>query len=117
MTDMYLLFEWTEEREAKMHLAITSSVEKAKKAAELSWKNDGRDRGATDEELEQFHVEWEEHEFGTIGMKKGPEDEDLVYRYDGDVPYEIELFVLDEISLATDYDVDNHKVILEKIAL
>lgn len=103
MTDMYLLFEWTEEREAKMHLGIFTSIEKAKAAALISWKNDGKQRGATEEELEEFTLNWADEKFGTIGTRSGPEDEDLTDLND-EQPYEIEVFQLDLISTAGEYN-------------
>lgn len=112
MTDMYLLFEWTEEREAKMHLGIFTTVEKAKDAALISWKNDGKQRGATEDELEEFTIDWAEEEFGTIGTRNGADDEDLTDLND-EQPYEIEMFQLDRISVHGEYDMATRQYDME----
>lgn len=102
MTDMYLLFEWTEEREAKMHLGIFTSIEKAKAAAEKLWKHELiDDRGAEEHEIDAEPLNWTPHRHGDgwTGEKKELADPDLVNRYDVEVPYDIEVFTVDTVSI------------------
>lgn len=99
---MYLLFEWTEEREAKMHIGIYSTQEKAQVAAQMDWEQTLRDRGAEDHEIAD--LEWEITPDFCIGKKRvnveegSEESENLMYIDDPDLPYDIEGFQLDEWS-------------------
>lgn len=83
---MYLLFEWTEEREGKNHVGIYSTVEKAKKAAELAYKESGDHDDLP--EGDYHELEWD----GLVGTKSSG--------YEQDFPYDIEEF---EVDMYTSY--------------
>lgn len=108
MTDMFLLFEWTEEREAKMHLGIYSSMEKAQAASQVYWEHEQKERGA--EPSEMGPVVWEvtssslgeEFYHGRKTLAPGA-DPDLADRNDEECPFDIEKFELDTVGLYT-YD-------------
>lgn len=76
---MYLLFEWTEERESKNHVGIYSTVEKAKAAGELSHGDE---------------LEWVEENWSSSPVWRGDKP------YDDDYPYEIDEF---EVDVYDDY--------------
>lgn len=76
---MYLLFEWTEEREGKNHVGIYSTLEKAQAAAELSHGDE---------------LEWKELGGDAIRSWYAEKDEN------DDFPYEIEEF---EVDVYTEY--------------
>ena len=96
---MFLLFEWTEEREAKMHIGIYSTEEKAKAAAQLAWANELKDRGAEPHEV--GNLEWKSDGGFLTGWKRLADgaDEDLVYVADADCPYDVEALPLDFVLL------------------
>jgi hypothetical protein len=50
-TTVYLLFQWTDEREAKSHIGIYSSIEKAKAAAQLDCNSEAKQHHEPAEEL------------------------------------------------------------------
>jgi len=95
---MFLLFEWTTEREAKMHLGIYSTEEKAKAAAQLYWAQELKDRGA--EESEIGELIWDGDSEYLIGHKELAEgaDEDLQYTSDEECPYDIEKLYVDVVA-------------------
>lgn len=82
---MYLLWEWTEEHEGKMHHGIFSNHEKAKVAAETNYKKTGDHDDLPEGEFNE--LEWEETVKGLVGTKMGD--------YESDYPYEIETFEID----------------------
>ena len=92
---MFLLFEWTEEREAKMHLGIYSTEEKAQAAAQLYWKKELEERGAEPHEIAE--LVWDKGDTFLIGKKKIAvgADEDLLYSSDEDCPYDVETLFVD----------------------
>lgn len=97
---MFLLFEWTEEREAKMHVGIYSTEEKAKKAAQLDWENTLKVRGAEPHEIAELEWDTLGGEF-LVGNKRIADgaDEDLLYSSDEDCPYDIETLFLDAVGI------------------
>ena len=86
---MYLLYEWTEEREGKVHFGIYSTVEKAKTAAQRlyesqDWLHEDLPEGT------YYKLEWKNECTGISGWKNG----------DGDYPYDIEEFEVDTYTTA-----------------
>lgn len=95
---MFLLFEWTEEREAKMHLGIYSSADKARAAAQLYWAQELKDRGADEPEIGELIWDGDaRYLIGHKGLADGVEDEDLLYTSDEDCPYDIEELYVDAV--------------------
>lgn len=96
MTNMYLLWEWTEEREAKIHHGIFSTPEKAKQAAQLDYESNFDPWDLEDEEAEKWEegdpipaLAWSVLSYSDdlTGEKPGPRS--------GDTPYQITEFEVD----------------------
>src|SRR4051812_49224532 len=97
MTTLYLLFEWTEERESKNHIGIFSTLDKAKQAAQLTFDAEGGDA----EGVEGFQLEWKmlDSDSGSTQWY-APQGS---ARHNAEYPYEIDEFTLDKLHL-TEFD-------------
>jgi hypothetical protein len=93
MTKMYLLWEWTEEREAKIHHGIFSAREKAEAAALERLRRDIIEIGGEPDEVAEAQVNWDEG----LGVKVLPEDSEE-WMDDENTPYEIEEFEVDTLT-------------------
>lgn len=85
---VFLLFEWTEEREAKNHIGVFTTLKKAQQAAQRSWEEDQRADGE-----EAGELEWKDlaaHGSPDIYWGEKPENE-----YMDESPFEINTFELD----------------------
>lgn len=90
---VYLVWEWTEEREAKIHHAICSTLDKAKDAAQRLWDDECTLRGDPTSALD-----WKPSRLplppdawvGEKGQRNNPGFYD-----DNDVPFEVEPFEID----------------------
>lgn len=85
---VYLVWEWTEEREAKIHHAICSTLDKAKDAAQRLWDDECTLRGDPTSPLT-----WKPS--GPLSDSWAGEKGQGGYQYDADVPFEVEPFEID----------------------
>jgi hypothetical protein len=111
MTTMYLVFQWTDERESKIHIAICSTLEKAKAAAQLD--TDGQREGwfSGTADAASVPLDWKTYpdpsETGTYADPGFGQDNRI---------YEIEEYELDVYRNA-EWDAANQKTLWEEIAL
>ncbi len=103
---VYLLFEWTEERESKIHIGVYSTFEKAQAASQLSWMQELTDRGAEPDQIgpvvwasktnavgQTYH--WGRKTLSSTVAAGSEEAENILYSDDDETPYEIEEFEFD----------------------
>jgi hypothetical protein len=100
---MYLLYEWTEERESKMHIGIYSTMEKAQAAAEMNYREEGDHDDLP--EGDYHELKWEKSRESVDGYKHGSYEKDYPYSIE---EFEVDTYVVYDFS-GTSYDVKTRR--------